>query len=242
MARIPLPSISASADAGAHKFPIQISLQTQEFLQGTLFHTAFRDIAAGEFVGFTTGVAKVESILAERGLVPGTFEQAWAILHKYQMFFEGGVFQEALVAMTSHWDWYVRRLSEFIRFARNHVGGPTLSKEELRQLERADFLPIAEQLQIISTAANIDLNLSSAEADELAEMTLVRNLALHNRREVDHRYLRATKRIGFGERDLRIVEAGELQQWHALLVKVLNQSALECARRYHAVPSFEPSD
>lgn len=80
------------------------------------------------------------------------------------------------------------------------------------------------------------------EADELAEMTLVRNLVLHNRREVDVRYLKASKRTGFRERDLRLVEANELQRWHALLVKVLNQSALECAKRYHAVPSFEQAD
>ncbi len=34
------------------------------------------------------------------------------------MLFEGAGHQNALIAMNSHWDWYVRNLADFMAFAR----------------------------------------------------------------------------------------------------------------------------
>lgn len=236
MSKIPLPEIERNGDRGIHPYPIQIALQTQEFMQGVLWHAAFADIAAGEYVRLPNGVAKIEACMSQRGLEPMVSSEGWKILAKYQSIFGGVVFQTVLILLNSHWDWYVRRLSEFVAFARNFVESPPLSKKRLRDLARADYLPIDQQLSVICEAAGIELRLAVEDIDELVEMTLVRNLGLHNRWEVDARYVgrsnRATAHVG----ELRLVAADELRQWHALLVQVLNASALACAKRYTAVP------
>lgn len=238
MARIPLPTVSQSANAEAHPFPIQIGCQAREFLQGALFYAAFADLAAGEFVRQPNGVERIEQIMASKGLLPGTSDEAWLILRKYQSIFGGVVFQSVLVSLCSHWDWYIRRLAEFIRFARDHVGGPALSKDELRNLERADRLSLEDQVRTITTATGVDLQLSADDLGTLAEMALVRNLGLHNRWEVDITYLAKTNTAGLVEGDLRTVTSAELGRWHQMLIHALRSSSFEIAKLYRAVPRY----
>lgn len=239
MTRIPLPPVSRGKDARAHPFPIQIALQTEEFLQGAVFHASFADIAAGEFVGQPGGVSRVEKIMLEHGLDQGLADEAWELLRKYQCVFEGVVFQSVLISLNSHWDWYIRRLSDFIRFARDSCGGPKLSKQEEKRLKRAAHLALYDQLEIVELGARVSLPLEFSERQELHEMSLVRNLGLHNRWEIDASYLERTNRTGFIEGELRIVDEVELRNWHSLLIKLLHTSFLECAKRFHAAPEFE---
>ena len=239
MARIPLPSVTSVEPRRAHPFPLQIGYQTLEFLQGTLFYTAFADIAAGQQVRRPGGVDEVEKLMKDSGLESTTLDLGWNILQKYKAVFEGSVYQAGLIAMNSHWDWYVRRLAAFIRFSRNHLGLPPLSKDKESKLARADFLPMVDQLSIIQTSTGIDLLLSEPDTSELSEMTLVRNIGLHNRWEVDEIYLRKTRKSELSVGDLRFVTPGELQRWHALLIKVINRSSSELAKSYSSVPVTE---
>lgn len=236
MARIPLPSVSSMEPRRAHPFPFQIGYQTLEFLQGTLFYAAFADIAASQQVRRPGGVNEVETMMKDSGLESTTLDQGWNILQKYNMVFEGSVYQAALIAMNPHWDWYVRRLAAFIRFSRNHLNLPPLSKGKESNLARADFLSMADQLCIIQDSTGIELLLSESDRTELSEMTFVRNIGLHNRWEIDEIYLRKTSRSGLSVGDLHFVTPGELQRWHSLLVKVINRSSAELAKVYCDVP------
>ena len=116
---------------------------------------------------------------------------------------------------------------------------PTLSKDRFRELDRTDHLPMDQQLSIIAEATGIALQLEAEDICELVEMTWIRNLGLHNRWEVDARYLSRSKRAAFAEGVLRLVTVDELRRWHALMVRLLNRSALECAKCYATVPEFE---
>jgi hypothetical protein len=236
--KLTLPVVSRREDSQAHPFPFQIALQTLEFLQGMMFHASFGDIAAGELVRQPGGVSHVEQIMRERGLRAGVTNQAWMIIRKYQCVFEGLVFQSALIGLNSHWDWYIRKLCEFIRFARSSVGGSSLTNHDEKRLSRADHLPLGEQVEILELTIGVALPLSVTEKQELREMSLVRNLGLHNRWEVDAQYLKETTRVGLEIGDLRVVDIAELQNWHSLLIKLLDSSASECAKRFNAAPDF----
>lgn len=239
MARIPLPSVTSADPRRAHPFPLQIGYQTLEFLQGTLFYAAFADIAAGQQVQRPGGVDEVEKLMKDSGLESTTLDQGWNILQRYKTVFEGYRYQAGLIAMNSHWDWYIRRLAAFIRFSRSHLSLPPLSKDKESNLARADFLPMADQLCIIQVSTNVDLLLSDSDTAELSEMTLVRNIGLHNRWEIDEVYLRKTSRSGLSVGNLRFVTPDELQCWHSLLIKVINRSSAELAKVYCDVPVAE---
>lgn len=236
--KIALPVVSRKPNSQAHPFPIQIALQTQEFIQAVLFHTAFMDIASGEFVRMPDGVKRVEEILRARGLEDSVYSQAWELMRKYQVVFDTYVFQSVLIAFNSHWDWYIRKLAEFIRASRLKIGGHSLSKEDEKRLTRVDRLPLPEQLALIELTIGTNLPLSEAERQELKEMSLVRNLGLHNRWEIDTIYMKETSKTGFQTGDLRIVNIEELLKWQALLIKLLNSSSVECAKRFNTAPDF----
>lgn len=222
----------------AHPFPLQIAYQTQEFLQGAMFMAAFGDLAVGAFVRQPGGVEEVERLMMNKGLAKGVSSEAWAILNKYQTLFGDVVFQSVLISLCSHWDWYIRRLAEFVRFARVHVGGPSLSSAESRNLERADHLSLVDQISTIIGATGVELQLDDVDLATLEEMALVRNLGLHNRWEVDATYLLKSRMNGLSEGELRIVPPAELHLWHQLLILVLNQMSLEVAKVYREVPPY----
>lgn len=238
MPRIPLPTATRTAEATAHSYPILIALQTQEFLQGALFYAAFADLAAGETVSRPGGVATVERRMAALGLSEGVSDQGWALIAKYKSVFEGVVFQSVLISLCSHWDWYVRRLMRFIAFSRRELAMSPLQKAVAKDLERADRLPIARQLEVIAKASGRDLQLTQGELDELLEMSLVRNLGLHNRWEADETYIERSLKPGIPLGDLRLVAVGELHHWHSLLMRLLHRSSLECAQAFKSAPEF----
>jgi hypothetical protein len=71
------------------------------------------------------------------------------------------------------------------------------------------------------------------------EMSLVRNIGLHNRWEVDEGYLKQTNSTGlWAVGDIRTVESTELLRWHQDLMNVINATWPPIAERYVDAPAF----
>jgi hypothetical protein len=123
--KIDLPSMKRQPDAQAHMYPFQIGLQTSRFIQATIFLTAFSDAATGITVRSIGGIRRVEEQL---GLDPTSdvSTEAWRYAEEYKAVLSKHVFQNTLITMRSHWDWYVSRLGLFVEFGRGHVAGPAL--------------------------------------------------------------------------------------------------------------------
>jgi hypothetical protein len=216
-------------EANIHPYPFHIGLQTLEFMQGSLFYASLVDIASGAYIRQPDGMANLERAFLEQLDSPKTYDDAWKIIGKYQAVFEKVPFQSVLIAMNSHWDWYARKLMDFILFARQDLNLPMVGKSEEKRLARFSSLPIGEQLEVIEVAAGIKLALSKGEKSELQEMSLVRNLGLHNRWEIDARYLERTVRSGYQLGDLRIIEREELFKWHQVFLSVVQATNIEVA-------------
>ena len=230
--RIPLPDIKRSQEATIHPYPFQIALQTLEFMQGSLFHASLVDIASGAYVRQPDGMSNLERIFMERLDSPKTYDEAWGIIGKYQAVFERVPFQSVLIALNSHWDWYARKLINFIQFARRDLNQPALAKSEIDRIKRFASLPICEQLDVIQIAACRPLTLGDADKSELQEMALVRNLGLHNRWEIDDRYLERTVRRGYQVGEIRFIEIDELNRWHQVFNKVVQATGIEVASAF----------
>lgn len=194
--KIPLPPVSKGPDAKAHPFPFQICFQTLEFLQGSIFYVSFADCATGEFIKLPGGMEKIEKLLVESLDSHETYEQAWGYLIKYQEVFQQSVFSNVLVSLCSHWDWYLRQLATFVIFSRNYISSPDLSKNETKEFFRIGYLPFLSQVQLMQKAVGCTLELSQNTQGQLQEMTFVRNLGLHNRWEVDEKYIQFSSRKG----------------------------------------------
>lgn len=236
--KIPLPSMTSKPEAKAHIYPFQIGFQTEEFLQATLLYTIFADTAAGELVRQPGGFAHIEKIILDKLPQKNGYDDAWKFLEKHLPIFEKANFQSVLIALNSQWDWYVRKLGEFIIFACTENSLINNAGENKKRLERIDKLPIIEQIKVLEIYAGVSFALSSEDQIEINEMSLVRNLGLHNRWEVDGKYLTLSKHQNYEVGDIRIIDKNELQTWHSILIQLLNKTTTAIAIAFVNAPQF----
>jgi hypothetical protein len=236
--RIPLPVVTKTTDAKAHPYPIQVSLQAQEFIHGVLFYAMFADSAAGAYVRLPNALNNIEKKLIEEGLGKREWERGWDYLQKYQVIFNNTLFQNVVILMRSHWDWYIRQIGEFINFARVHIALPPLNKKQQSELTRIGWSEITKQLVVLEESCGIKLSLSPQVLSDIHEMSLVRNLGLHNRWEVDDVYLSKTSGSIWELRHVRIIEIGELKSWSGSLSKLISETSLEIAIKCVRAPDY----
>lgn len=235
--RIDLPVLPRMARA--HLYPYQIAHQTLEFVQGSLFYVTFMDIAAGQRVRQPEATVDIEKAMIAGGTTQDVLDLHWKTWAKYKMVFEGFVFQNAIVSMQSHWDWYLRRLGAFILFARQAVGDPPLPSKTNKELKRIGFANFADQIEILRESSGLPLLISIDSVECVREMSLVRNIGLHNRWEVDEGYLKQTRSSDpWTVGDIRTVESPELLGWHKDLMEVINATWPPIAERYVNAPDF----
>jgi hypothetical protein len=107
-------------------------------MMGAMFYAAVADVASGEYIRLPNGLSQLQNKLREDGMDKKEWDRGWDILEKYMPVFQNSVFQNVLVLVRSHWDWYIRQLSSFAAFARGHVPSPSLSNKEQRSFDYMD--------------------------------------------------------------------------------------------------------
>jgi hypothetical protein len=235
---IPLPSVTRLPNASAHGFPAQIHIQTYEFMMGAMFYATVADEAAGGFIRLPNGLANLENNLRQNGMTKKEWDRGWQILEKHLPVFQNSVFQNVLVLVRSHWDWYIRQLGSFVAFARQHVPSPVLSNKQQNLFDDLDRREIEKQLSILEGACGLTFNLPGSTMVAVKEMSLVRNLGLHNRWEVDAFYLSKTPSSGWTKGEIRIVGIEELRTWVSSLTKLLDETSMPIARKYCSAPDY----
>ncbi|MCZ6834428.1 MAG: hypothetical protein O7G85_01510 [Planctomycetota bacterium] len=237
--RIPLPFVCREPNDKTHPFPVQIALQTQEFMQASIYHIAFMDIATGQRIRLPNGLAEVEQELFDGGLEKIHNDEAWALLQKYQSIFSRFVYQNVLILLRSHWDWYIDKLAAFTQHGNTEIGGPTLSNNAQKNLERLGFAAIRRQIEILEQCTGLTFQFDASTIDHAEEMALVRNLGIHNRWEVNYHYrsksIFATR---WSEGELRVFDATELEQWHISLINMIHNTSFPIAKLYCSASDY----
>jgi hypothetical protein len=238
--RITLPRVIIQKDAKAHPFPFQVALQTEEFMQGAVFYFICADEAAGKFVRLPDGINTLKAGLLKAGMQEQEWESGWKLLSKYRGVFESIVFRNVLVTIRSYWDWYMNKLVEFVIFAQNNTGN-AMTEREVKRLLSITYKEITEQITMIENICELDFKISEETKQYIQEMSLVRNLGLHNRWEVDQHYLEKTAeknkwQIG----DIRDFDSKELRQWHTSLIDLIGKTCGPIAIKYLSAPAYPP--
>lgn len=237
----PLPPMTMRADATAHPYPFKIGLQTEEFLQATVFYVILADLAAGQRVKQPGAIQEIENELLTNGMDLKALNDGWTFLTKYKQLFSEFAIQNAPIMMRNHWDWYIRRLGEFVEFGRTKCKGLPFSKEIEKQLPLLGKreMSLANQLDILRQATGLPLTIDPKILKAAQEMSLIRNLGLHNRWEVDKVYLKncsQPKNWAVGE--VRLVHASELVLWRAALSQLLLETWSPIAQLFVNAPNY----
>ncbi len=231
--RVPLPNVVLSPGARqAHSFPIQIGYQTLEVMQSSLFHSILLDQAAGERVRQVNAIPELEEAILAAGISQDVLSQGWVLLSQYGQIFEKFIFQNVLISIRSQWDWYIRNLGTFVLACLKAERGSNLTVSTERDLNKLGFKDLTSQLTILSEATGVQFMLESNTEAAVTEMSLVRNLGLHNRWEVDEYYLSKSSSAGFSLGEIRTVEVAELQGWHSALMQLVNSTSLSIGKRF----------
>jgi len=227
-----------ASERKAHSFPFQIGFQTLELMQASIFHAMLMDEAAGQRVRQPNGVREIDQALMGAGLDKALLDNGWKYLGKYKGLFERFVTQNVLIALRSQWDWYIRNLGGFVLASTRSEGHEVLSRTEVKDLERIGFKDIPNQLATIENCAGINVELSDSVESAVYEMSLVRNLGLHNRWEVDNYYIEKTATEGWKRREIRHFEISELEEWHRALIQLVNATWSPVAVRFKDAPHY----
>lgn len=230
---IPLPKCVFIGTPQGHKYPLQIGMQTLEYLQASIFHAALSDKAAGEFIKIPGAMKKVEKFFL-KDMAKDTYDFSWECLKKFKPVFENIVFANVLITFCSQWDWYIRKLSDFIIFSLDHLH----IRCDKRKLKQINYKPILEQINIIEKICSVKFELQDHDKNNLVEMYLVRNLGLHNRWEIDNKYKLLSLKKELIAGNIRLINKYELQEWQKSLDSLIIETALKIAKLYKDVPDF----
>ncbi len=238
---VPLPAAGRLRVQG-HEYPLRIGYQTQQFLHGYFFFAVLQDGSSGAFLKDPNAAQAAEQDMVSKGGDPESIRLGWECLRAYEAVFVQAIFQNAVVALNSHWDWYVRKLGEFIRFGRHHVTTvPPLSQKQEGNLKRIGFVSITEQIAVLGVATGLTFEVSTKDLENLRELSLVRNLVLHNRSEVDDQYLSKSTCTRFPNHHLRDLSALEVNEWQKSLVGAVNETCVALAEKFVAAPPYSHS-
>jgi hypothetical protein len=239
--KIPLPKVDRTPNAKSHPFPFRIGIQAQEFIVATVFYWILSDTAAGVLFRTPGGMEKVKESLMESGrLTEHRWQEQWKHLGTYSGAFEPYVLQSVVIFIFSHWDWYIRQLRNFVLFAIAQTPDIQLDKKLERQLRRIDYLEVSMQLIVLEQACQVTLQLDEDTRSAIAEMSLARNIGLHNRWEVDKYYLDNTRVSGLSHGDLRVVTKEELNSWANSVSLAINLTCNEIGKRFVHVVDYPP--
>jgi hypothetical protein len=229
--------MSRGPHATAHPYPHRLALSTAEILQGTLFFFTVEDGASARLFQIP---AEVEALEREfEAAAPGVWEQGWGIVAKHDEAFGNLVIRNGLVAITSEWDWYVRKMAAFVEFARAPDSAPApMSSAQRKDFRRIGFLAVGQQIDSLGHAAGVDFDISADTRDSLAELSLVRNLGVHNRWEVDEAYLSHSATDAFKLGETRLFDGVELQQWRDDLMEAVGSITARLGSRFNKAPEF----
>lgn len=236
--KIELIQVESLPNSKAHKFPIQIAFQTMEFMQGTIFHNILSDTASGQRVRQHHAINEIEHELLEGGMEKSNWEDGWRYLQKYHAVFTQSVRQSVLITLRSHWDWYISHLGSFIKASYPLIYSQDLSNNLQKDLDQIGFKEITKQIDILGKILGDEVAIDLQTREHLNEMSLVRNIGLHNRWEVDQFYLNKTNASGWGLREIRIFEIGELEVWHSALIKLIQNTWKPAAIKFNGAPEY----
>ncbi len=236
--KISLPKVTKLPDAKIHTFPAQVGFQAMDFMRGVLFYAMISDVAAGKTIRQPGGLSSLEEDIISQGLSKEAWNDGWNCIEQYLNVFEQSVFQNVLILIRSHWDWYIRQTGDFVRFARTHVTSPPLTAKQAEQLARISFKEIKQQLSILERSCGISLNIAEDVLHDIHEMSLVRNIGLHNRWEVDSFYLEKTASNERELGEIRTIEIRELQKWCSSLTAVIREVTFSVAIKYVSAPDY----
>jgi hypothetical protein len=209
-------------------------------MQGAIFWFICTDEAAGEFIRFPNGLNILKTNLLKAGMQEKEWESGWNYLNEYKKLFRSIVFQNVLIAIRSYWDWYITKLVEFIIYARENTDDALLGSN-LKKLRRITYQEILEQISIVAQVCKLDFGISEKTKQHIKEMSLVRNLGLHNRWEVDQIYLNKTleqSQLQIG--DIRTFDSTELNLWHRSLIDLIGKTCKPVAVQYVAAQTYLP--
>jgi hypothetical protein len=235
----PTPQVSRGANSSAHPYPYTLGLRAQTYLTGSTFYLVLVNEAMRQYVrSVPEPYLGLKAAFESYGVSGSAWDINWKSFQAYLQAFPEPVFQNALFAMLMHWDRYIAKLGEFIVFGRSHVKCPTLTRKDEKRLRQIGFQPIHDQLSLVEAAAAGNLNLDPRVLERITELSLVRNLGMHNEWEVDQHYLGRTIQTKWQLGDTRSVEVGELIQWRDAINVAIGSTAKVTAKSFASAPDF----
>jgi len=233
-----LPHDITNLTASGHPYPIRIGVRSRRFIQGVLFYIAFINEATSKYVQTPGAMQEMRSAFEKYGYSDETWETSWGCMEEYIEAFSDPASRHAMIAMKSHWDWYVTHIGKFIRFGNAYTGDPPISPPMTEELAMIGFKSIGKQLDILRKTTQLNFEIPHNQIECLSEMTLVRNLGIHSQWEVDATYHKWSKNRTFTLGQQRVFTSEELNEWYRILAGLIDKTSAIISDKYATAPEY----
>lgn len=235
--KIPLPPFDTQRGAGAHPYPYQIAKQAQEFISASVWYDGVTKVATNLYLRIPWGLWRIRRQFT---VTDSAWKNGSDSFRRYPEVFASAVLQSGLISLRSHWDWFITKSAEFVIFAAKHNRSIRIDAPMQETLESlGENRSIEGQVQILCDVAQIKIDFPRADRDAVRELSLVRNLGLHNRWEVNKRYLRSKANAALWELgDLRTLNINEVENWARVIMKLTGNIGVQLAVKFGKAPPY----
>jgi len=229
----PLPSTAeVSISAGHHGYPHRLAQYVREMVLAQFTYQVVKRAALQTLVRHPDGLEKLRMELnvdGDGGLREDVFRDHWQIERRFVKMRPIWDNQDIILHWSSAWDWFIRRVAQFISKAQLAKGIAVSHKKVLN-------MPFRQQISWLDRSCQSHIT-DERSLGAVEEMIRVRHLGVHNAWQVDQKYLGEHPASSFRLGQIRVVEDRELSIWQAAMLEVIDRCASVVAERFSDAPS-----
>src|SRR5262245_35804356 len=237
--RIELPEVELKEGVRAHIFPLQIGEQVKEMIRATETHLSLTGRAV-ETMWQNEEWTKIVFQEESKVYSQESFRLGFQTMIKYAPLFESYIRQHAVIFLVSEWDWYVTKLMQFLRrsWKMEEWGGKTKRPQGFKKDKTVSEIE-ADVRRIQNLCGVSEWPFDPRVVEQWNELSLVRNLGIHHRWEVNRHYLKASMwREYWYPGDLRIPIEDEVVTWIDCVKDAVNNTSVWAAKRFADAPAY----
>jgi len=189
---LPVP-LNPTQVEGRHPHPIKVGLQTDLFIRASFDYEVTLGYIRAEFTKAEGAEERIRQLWLNRSWPDELWEHSKKAQLYCQHFLRNLLKQNSIISAVGHWDWFLRRQSEFVLWALETEAQSGVDDKIRRLASHIDQGSLRDQIGNLSQLTGCSFHIEETDLRHLDELGLLRNIGSHNRWEVDQKYLQRTK-------------------------------------------------
>jgi len=200
---------SRGPNSKAHPYPLNLDMTIRKKIQGVFTYFIITDQAT--YLHFSRGpnsYNEFDARIRSQGFTNGIDNESWQDFKLYIEAKPEPLAQQIIFNIEFSWDRYLNGIREFIQKGNKSLN-INFSNDDNKIIKRMHLSPFPDVVSCIDRNIGFT-DISHKEIDSVTELSLLRNLGVHNDWIIDETYLQKTKETNVILGELRVFTASDI--------------------------------